>query len=88
MLALTPATFDSTVGKSAPAFVEFYAPWCGHCKNLAPEYAVVAETFKGSEASIVVAKVDADAHKDLAGRFDVKGFPTLKYFPACVAVVA
>jgi len=77
---LTPDNFDSVVDGSKGAFVEFYAPWCGHCKNLAPDYEIVGETFD-KEPSVVIAKVDADAHKDLGGRFDVHGFPTLKWFP-------
>jgi len=77
---LTPDNFDSVVDGSKGAFVEFYAPWCGHCKNLAPEYEVVGEAFD-RESSVVVAKVDADAHKELGSRFGVQGFPTLKWFP-------
>jgi len=76
---LTPSDFDNVVDVSKPAFVEFYAPWCGHCKSLAPEYEVVGDAF--AKEDVVIAKVDADAHKDLGQRFDVHGFPTLKYFP-------
>lgn len=60
--------------------MEFYAPWCGHCKSLAPVYEQVATAFK-KEKDVVVAKVDADAHKDLGERFGVTGFPTIKFFP-------
>jgi protein disulfide-isomerase-like protein len=79
-------TTDDSLAKASPtisysgAFVEFFAPWCGHCKTLAPEYEIVGEAF-AKESSVVVAKVDADAHKDLGSRFDVHGFPTLKWFP-------
>jgi len=57
------------------------APWCGHCKTLAPEYEQVGTAFARHKKSVIVAKVDCDAHRDLCGRFDVKGFPTLKFFP-------
>ena len=82
-LVLTGANFKEHVGKAAGALVEFYAPWCGHCKSLAPEWAQVATLFKGVD-SITIAKVDAsaDENKDLAKEFDVKGFPTIKWFPA------
>jgi protein disulfide-isomerase A6 len=60
--------------------VEFFAPWCGHCKTLAPEYEILATSLKGQPVKI--ASVDADKHRDLGGRFDVKGFPTIKFFPA------
>eukprot|EP01113_Clastostelium_recurvatum_P029134 TRINITY_DN3516_c0_g1_i1.p1 TRINITY_DN3516_c0_g1~~TRINITY_DN3516_c0_g1_i1.p1 ORF type:complete len:373 (-),score=133.28 TRINITY_DN3516_c0_g1_i1:82-1167(-) len=77
---LTPENFDSFVGGDKGAFVEFFAPWCGHCKRLAPDYEVVGDAFAGSKDA-VVAKVDADAHKELGSRFGVTGFPTLKWFP-------
>jgi len=77
---LTPDNFDSVVDGSKGAFVEFFAPWCGHCKNLAPEYEIVGEAF-AKESSVVIAKVDADAHQSLGSRFAVQGFPTLKWFP-------
>ena len=64
-----------------PCPLRFYAPWCGHCKNLAPEYARAAEVFAGSKASVLIAKFDADAHKETPTKFEVKGFPTLKWFP-------
>jgi protein disulfide-isomerase-like protein len=56
------------------------AQWCGHCKHLAPEYERVGEVFRAGDG-VVIAKVDADSEKTLAGRFGVTGFPTLKYFP-------
>jgi len=80
VLDLTPDNFHQVVDGSKPAFVEFFAPWCGHCKHLAPEYEKVGDAFAGSK-DIVVAKVDADAHKDLGSEFGIRGFPTLKFFP-------
>jgi len=77
---LTSENFDSIVDGSKNVFVEFYAPWCGHCKNLAPAYDVVGESFS-KISDVVIAKIDADAHKDIGGRFGVSGFPTLKFFP-------
>jgi len=77
---LTSENFDSFVDGSKAAFVEFYAPWCGHCKSLAPVYEVVGDAF-AKISDVVIAKVDADKHKDLGGRYGVKGFPTLKFFP-------
>ncbi|KAG0590603.1 hypothetical protein M758_1G102300 [Ceratodon purpureus] len=81
VVVLTPANFDKVVkDPTKDVLVEFYAPWCGHCKSLAPVWDKAAAAFK-SEKDVVVAKVDADAHKDLGERFGVSGYPTLKFFP-------
>lgn len=78
---LTPSNFDNVVLKSdKPALVEFFAPWCGHCKNLAPVYEELAGIFQHATNKVTVAKVDADEHKSLGQRFGVQGFPTLKWF--------
>lgn len=77
---LTPENFDSVVGGSKAVFVEFFAPWCGHCKKLAPDWEILAGAFETSK-DVVIAKVDADAHKELGSRFSVHGYPTLKWFP-------
>jgi len=78
---LTPDNFDSVLDASKHAFVMFYAPWCGHCKKLAPDWSSLGDAFVGSKEKVVIAKVDADAHKELGNRFDVHGYPTLKWFP-------
>ncbi|KAH9871448.1 hypothetical protein IAQ61_005627 [Plenodomus lingam] len=81
VLDLEPTNFDDVVLKSGkPTLVEFFAPWCGHCKNLAPIYEELAGAFQHASDKVSVAKVDADAHKDLGKRFGVTGFPTLKWF--------
>ena len=58
----------------------FWSVGCGHCKALAPTYEKLGEVFAKAD-DVVIAKVDADADKDLGGRFGISGFPTLKYFP-------
>ncbi len=81
VLDLIPDNFDKVVLESnKPALVEFFAPWCGHCKKLAPIYEELAQNFDFAKDQVSIAKVDADAEKDLGRRFGVQGFPTLKWF--------
>lgn len=81
VLDLIPNNFDDVVLKSGtPTLVEFFAPWCGHCKTLAPVYEELAQLFEFAKDKVQVAKVDADAEKSLGKRFGVQGFPTLKWF--------
>lgn len=79
VVVLDASNFDDVVGKDKDVLVEFYAPWCGHCKKLAPEYDQLAAAFKRTK-SVAIAKVDCDKHKDVGNRFDIKGFPTIKWF--------
>jgi len=78
---LTSDNFDDLVLGSKAALVEFYAPWCGHCKSLAPEYEITGKAFAG-EKDVVIGKVDATEENDLAKKYGVSGYPTLKFFPA------
>ncbi|KZT07109.1 protein disulfide isomerase [Laetiporus sulphureus 93-53] len=83
VIDLVPDNFDEVVGQGKPALVEFFAPWCGHCKNLAPVYEEVANSFAHAKDKVVIAKVDADGvGKPLGQKYGVTGFPTLKWFNA------
>jgi len=80
VVELTASTFDKTVLQSdEPWLVEFYAPWCGHCKNLAPHWAAASAKLKGK---VNLGAVDATVHAALAQKYGVKGYPTIKVFPA------
>lgn len=82
VIDLKPDNFDSLVTNSGkPALVEFFAPWCGHCKNLAPVYEELASSFEFAKDKVTIAKVDADAEKELGKKYGISGFPTLKWFP-------
>ncbi|KAI5597582.1 hypothetical protein BDE02_02G075100 [Populus trichocarpa] len=79
VLTLDHSNFNETVSKHDFVVVEFYAPWCGHCKKLAPEYEKAASILSSNDPQVVLAKVDAneDANKEIASQYDVKGFPTI-----------
>jgi protein disulfide-isomerase A6 len=81
VVVLGPDNFDSIVlDENKDILVEFYAPWCGHCKHLAPIYEKLASVYKLDDG-VVIANLDADKHKDLAEKYGVSGYPTLKFFP-------
>merc|ERR1712047_238916 len=63
----------------------FYAPWCGHCKKMKEPLEQAAQELKSSGNTAVIAKVDATQEGELARKYDVNGYPTLKYFKKGVA---
>lgn len=78
VVVLTESNFESMVFESEDIwFVEFYAPWCGHCKKLAPEWAEAATSLKGQ---VKLGKVDATEEKSLASKYGINGYPTIKIF--------
>ncbi|KAK3695347.1 protein disulfide-isomerase precursor [Podospora appendiculata] len=70
--------FDAFVKANDIVLAEFYAPWCGHCKALAPEYEEAATSLK--EKDIKLVKVDCTEEADLCQQYGVEGYPTLKVF--------
>ncbi|XP_042056748.1 protein disulfide-isomerase like 2-1-like [Salvia splendens] len=80
VIVLTEDNFDQEVGKDRGALVEFYAPWCGHCKKLAPEFEKLGASFKKAK-SVLIGKVDCDEHKSLCSKYGVSGYPTIQWFP-------
>lgn len=78
VIELTDSNFEELVLKSKDLWlVEFFAPWCGHCKNLEPHWKAAASELKGK---IKLGALDATVHTVMANRFNIRGFPTIKYF--------
>ncbi|KAJ0055159.1 hypothetical protein NL108_011433 [Boleophthalmus pectinirostris] len=77
VLELADADFDYLATEHETMLVKFYAPWCGHCKKLAPDFEKAATKLKGT---VQLAKVDCTANSELCARFGVTGYPTLKIF--------
>ena len=80
VLVLTDDDFPGITKEFSHILIEFYAPWCGHCKKLAPVYSEVATALKEQGSTLRVAKVDATENSKAAGEFGVRGYPTLFFF--------
>lgn len=82
VIELTDDNFDEKVLNSDDVWmVEFFAPWCGHCKNLEPEWAAAASQVKEqTNGRVKLGAVDATVQQGLASRYGIRGFPTIKVF--------
>ncbi len=78
VIILTDSNFDKAISQYKNILVLFYAPWCGHCKKFHPEFSKAATTLK--KENLYLAKVDATENKELAKRFKITGYPTVKLF--------
>jgi thioredoxin 1 len=77
ILELNNANFQSTVESGTPVLVDFWAPWCGPCRVIAPILEEIAKEFDGKSR---VGKVNVDDSPEIASRFGVRGIPTLILF--------
>lgn len=79
---LTADNFDELVSTSPVAWVvEYFAPWCGHCQALAPQYTKAADNLKGL-VNVGAVDCDVEGNKRLCSQAGVQGFPSIKIYPA------
>ncbi|MBM3799368.1 MAG: thioredoxin [Actinobacteria bacterium] len=78
IVTLTSSTFDETVNSSnTPIVVDFWAEWCGPCKQIAP---ILSEIATEKAGQVTIAKLNVDDHGDIAMRYNVMSIPTLLVF--------
>ncbi|CAL5227416.1 g10376 [Coccomyxa viridis] len=81
VVQLDATSFDEKVNDGKVHFVKFYAPWCGHCKKLAPVWSELADELKHNK-QVSIGQVDCTQAQDLCKKLEVTGYPTLKSFHA------
>jgi len=78
-MSVTSANLDEIKSAGKPYFLKFFAPWCGHCKKMAPAWEKLAKEFSANE--VLIGNVDCTAHgKSLCDSNGIQGFPTIKYY--------
>ena len=82
VLELNKDNFDQTIQNNDLVILDFWAPWCGPCKQFAPTYDAMSEKIDG----VVFAKVNTEEEQELAGHFQIRSIPTLMIFRDQIAI--
>jgi len=77
VIELTDATFEETIQSDGPVLVDFWAPWCGPCKMIAPVIEEIAGQYAGKAT---ICKIDTDEHRDSAIQYGINAIPTVILF--------
>ncbi|KAH8607401.1 putative Thioredoxin [Trypanosoma vivax] len=77
VVELTPSTLPGFLSTHKPVFILFYAPWCGHCRRIHPEWEKFAKAVEGV---VRVGAINVDEHQQVGQQFSIRGFPTVKFW--------
>jgi protein disulfide-isomerase-like protein len=71
---------DEAIDAKGDVYVIFYAPWCGHCKEIMPKFEIASNMIEEENLPVQFIKIDAESHSDIAEKYGVNGFPSFRYF--------